>query len=282
MGDAEYKRNLEIDDLLDLWEWCSRRLHVKWQRKPRLRNGVYIGLTHSLLGEDSLSGPTLLRSMGLPRNHHRLARPLLNQKRLRIFWKLKPGALLELGFGCYTKTSPLTKPLNQLRLKYRDNPPLDDLAKKMRGREKRFGADWFTEGHHPAGEVRLLKKEMRPLGKQLKDLILKERSNIEKLTEEVLAQGWQFPEIPASWRVRKTPQKLLNRATRLKLWQAAQDVLARDLPEKEALEALCEALYRTITPSVKSTIEAQGYTVDNVVDDMLNFDMRKSRDEITS
>lgn len=37
-----------------------------------------------------------------------------------------------------------------------------------------------------------------------------------------------------------------------------------------------------ITPSVKAAIEAQGYTVDNVVDDMLNFDMRKTQAEITA
>jgi len=282
MGDAEHQRNLKIDDLLDLWEWCSRRLHVKWQRKPRLRNGVFIGLTHALLGQDSISGPTLLRSMELPKRHRNLARPLLNQKRLRIIWKLKPGSLLELCVGCFTKTSPLTKPLNRLRLTYQNNSILDDLAKKMRGREKRFGADWFTEGHHPTGDVRLLKKEMRALGKELADFMLKERAAIEMLIEEVLAQGWQFREIPAAWLVRRTPENLLNRSIRLKLWQAAQDVLSRNLPDEEALNALCQTLRHKITPSVKSAIEAQGYTVNNVIDDMLNFDMRKSRDEITS
>ena len=82
--------------------------------------------------------------------------------------------------------------------------------------------------------------------------------------------------------MRKTPEKLLNRATRLKLWQAAQDILDRKLEHREKLEALCHALYRKITPSTRAAIEAQGYTVDNVVDDMLNFDMRKSRDEITA
>jgi len=282
MSAAQHQRNVEIDNLLDSWEWCSRRLHVKWQRKPRLRNGVYIGLTHALLGEQSISAPTLMRSMGLPLHHQELARPLLNPKKLRIFWKLKPDALLELCYGCYTKTSPLTEPLNQLRSTYRNNPILDDLTKKMRGREKRFGSDWYTEGHHPTSEVRLLQKEVSPLQKQLKNLILKERATIEKLVEEVLPQGWQCREIPASWLVRKTPEKLLNRSIRLRLWQAAQDVLDRDLPEEERLKALCQALRSKITALVKAAIEAQGYTVDNVVDDMLNFDMRKSRDEITS
>jgi hypothetical protein len=167
-------------------------------------------------------------------------------------------------------------------MKYRDNPPLDDLVKKMRGRQKRFGSEWFTEGHHPSDEVRCLKKEMRPFRKQIEDFILRKRPAIELLVEEVLTKGWQLRELPASWFVRKTPEKFLNRSIRLKLWQAAQAVLERDLPDEEALAALCQALRCKITPSVKAAIEAQGYTVDNVIDDMLNFDMGKSRDEITS
>jgi hypothetical protein len=280
--DERYNRNVEIDNLLNAWEWCSRRLRVKWQRNPRIRNDCFIGLTCALLDEDSISGPTLIRSMDLPRHHEEFSKPLLNKKKLRIFWKVKPDALLELCLGCYTKTSPLIRPLNQLRSTFQNNLILDDLAKKMRSREKRFGSEWFVEGHHPESEFRVLKEEMRPLWKELKDLIFKNQSAIEELLLELLPQGWQFREIPASWLVRKTPEKLLNRATRLKLWQVAQDILDRKLGHREKLEALCHALYRKITPATRAVIEAQGYTVDNVVDDMLNFDMRKSRDEITA
>jgi hypothetical protein len=282
MEDDAYQRNLEIDNLLDTWEWCSRRLHVKWQRKRRLRNGCFVGITSGLLGETSLTARALLRAMKLPESYRTLPQPLLNRKRLLIFWKVKPGSLLELCVGCHTKSSPLTKPLNRLRSAFHDNSTLDDLAKKMRGREERFGSEWYTEGHHPESDYRLLKKEMRPLWKQLRDLILQEQAVVEKLAQEVLAQGWQFGEIPASWRVRKTPEKLLNRATRLKLWRVAQDILARNLSDEATLEALCQNLSGKITPSIKAGIEAQGYTADNVVDDMLNFDMRKSRGEITA
>ena len=48
------------------------------------------------------------------------------------------------------------------------------------------------------------------------------------------------------------------------------------------METLCDVLYHKITPAIKTAIEAQGYTVVNVVDDMLNYDMHKSRVEITS
>jgi hypothetical protein len=282
MSDDEYSRNLEIENLLATWEWCSRHLHLKWQRKPRLRNGCFIGITSGLLGDTSLTSRALVQAMELPKIYATLPQPLLNRTRLLNFWKVKPGPLLELCVGCYTKASPLTKPLNRLRLAYQDNPVLDHLAKTMRSREKRFGSQWYTEGHHPDCEVRVLKKEMLPFKKALKDLILKEPAIVEKLAHEVLAQGWQLGEIPASWRVRRTPENLLNRATRLKLWQAAQEILGRDLSDEATPETLCENLTRKITPSIKAAIEAQGYTVDNVVDDMLNFDMRKSRSEIAS
>jgi hypothetical protein len=32
-------RNQEIRNLLDLWQWCSRTLHVQWERKRKYRNG---------------------------------------------------------------------------------------------------------------------------------------------------------------------------------------------------------------------------------------------------
>jgi hypothetical protein len=52
------------------------------------------------------------------------------------------------------------------------------------------------------------------------------------------------------------------------------------MEEEKMLETLCHVLYRKISPSVKTAIEVQGYTVDNVVDDILNFDMHKSREVI--
>jgi len=61
----------------------------------------------------------------------------------------------------------------------------------------------------------------------------------------------------------------------------AQEVLSQGLEEEQRLGALCDGLYRAITPSIKAAIESQGYTVDDVVDDVLNYDMRKSRKEIT-
>jgi hypothetical protein len=159
---------------------------------------------------------------------------------------------------------------------------LDKIVKTMQSREERFGFDWLFEGHHPESEFVRLQKEMAPLCAEIKDLIVRNHATVEALAQEVLAQGpGQRGKLPASLFVRKTPESLLNRATRLKLWQAAQEVLAQDLEEEERLEALCNVFYRKITPAVAATIEAQGYSVDFVVDDVLNFDMYKSRAEIT-
>jgi len=198
------------------------------------------------------------------------------------FWEARPMSLLELCLGAYTKASPLTKPLNRLRPEFHDNPTLDDLAKKMRSREKGFGDDWWTEGHHPQREVRLLKKEAKPLCDKLRNLMADEPQAVSKLALDVLAKGWQFGEIPAASRVRSTPQKLLNRATRLKLWEAGQEILSRDLDEDETIRALWDVLHRKITPAVKASIEAQGHTVSDAVCDLISFDLQKSRGEITS
>jgi hypothetical protein len=276
MDNETYDRNIDADDLLGIWEWCSRRLHVKWQRKRKLRNGCFIGMAVALSDETSIPPLKLLKE------YKNLPKPLLDKEKVLTFWQVQPVSLLELGLGSYTKTSPLTKPLNRLRSAHQDCPTLDELAKKMRSREKRFGDDWYAEGHHPDREFRLLKKEMRPLREQLRDFFAKEHAIVERLAVEVLAKGWQFGDVPASSQVRKTPDKLLNRATRLKLWQAAQEIISRNLDEEEELAALWDTLNRKITPSIKACIKSQDYQVHEVVYDFLSFDMHKSREEITS
>jgi hypothetical protein len=274
--DQRYDRNVEIDDLLQIWEWCSRHLHVKWQRKPKLRNGCFIGLACALSDDDDDIPP-----MQLLKIYRKLPTPLLDQEQVTIFWETRPMSLLELCLGTYTKASSLARRLNRIRPDYQNNATLDDLAKTMRCREKRFGDDWFTDGHHPQREYRLLKKEMKPLCGRLEEVLTNDPSAVSNLALDVLAKGWQFGEIPASCRVRKTPENLLNRANRLKLWQAAHAVLAGDLEEEEMLSALCTALHRKITPATKTVIETQGHTVTDVVGDFISFDVNKTRDEIT-
>jgi hypothetical protein len=274
--DERYDRNVEVDDLLEIWEWCSRRLHVKWQRKRKLRNGCYIGIARALSNDGDVSPMQLLKE------YKRLPSALLNREQVIAFWEARPMSLLELCLGTYTKTSPLTRPLNRLRPAFHDNSTLDDLAKKMRCRVKRFGDDWWTEGHHPQREVRLLKKEMRSLCDKLRNSMADEPEAVSKLALDALAKGWQFGEIPASSLVRRTPEKLLNRATRLKLWEAGQEILTRDLDEEEMVRALWDVLNRKITPAVKAAIEAQGHTASDAVGDVISFDLQKSRGEITS
>jgi hypothetical protein len=158
---------------------------------------------------------------------------------------------------------------------------LDELAKKMRSREKRFRGDWEWEGHHPEAEFALLRKEMAPIFAAISDVLLKSPVAIDQLAREVLAQGpWTAGELPASARVRQTPEGLLNRTTRVKLWQAARDVRILPLSERETLERMYDALRAKISPAVRSAIEAQGYSVDQVVDDVVNFDMYKNREDI--
>jgi len=270
-------RNQEIDNLLEIWGWCSRRLHVKWQRKRKQRNDCFFGLAYALSEDHGDIPPSRL-----PRVYRNLPAPLLDNEQVIVFWEMRPVALLELCLGAYTKATPLTKRLNRLRQDHNDNSTLDDLAKKMRAREKRFGDEWYTEGHHPEREYRLLKKEMKPLCDCLEEELTIEPEIVSKLALDVLAKGWQFGDEPAQCRVRKTPEKLLNRASRLKLWQAAHAVLAHDSEEEKMYHALWEALQRKISPAMKMAIEAQGYKVDDVVENFICFDVKKSRAEISS
>ncbi len=268
-------RNYRIANLLDMWEWCSRTLHVKWQRKRRHRNGCLMGIAFAL------SKDTFVSPIELPATYHVRPVPLLDKAALLELWRTQPLILLELCLGVFTKDSPLREPLDQVRFRYQDNAQLDDVTKKMRSREKRFQGDWQADGHHPETEFSVLKRGTAPLLAEMAILIASEPKTVDQLAREVLAQGpWKSGELPATDFIRKTPENLLNRTTRLRLWQAAQDVRILPLDEEAALDALCTALHKKITPAIKAAIESEGYSVKQVVDDMVNFDMHKKREEI--
>ena len=276
----ESNRNEEIRQLLELWMWCSRSLHVKWERIHKHRNTCLMGLHFAV--NESRSGKTIGFSK-LCRAYQSLPVPMFNEEGLTDLCEIIPTVALHIATGCFTKGSPLTEQLDELRQKHGANRSLDALFKKMSSREERFGPNWDEDGHHPESEFAQLEKEIAPLCDDFKRLILREIKTMDMLARKIFADGgWQMPkEIPATWRVRKTPESLLNRATRLKLWQVAHEISLQNLDQKAELEALIDGFYRAITPAVKAVIEAEGYTVDDVVNDFLNRDRHKSREEIT-
>ena len=240
------------------------------------RNSCLMGMAFAL-SKDAFISP-----MKLPSTYQTRLVPLFDQAALLRFWKAQPVTLLELCLGLFTKDSPFKGRLNQIRLKHHDNPRLDEMAKKMRAREKRFQGDWPSEGHHPQTDFSILNEGMRPILAEIGALIVKEPATVDKLAREVLAQGpWKHGELSAYSFVRKTPENLLNRTTRLSLWRAARDVRFLPYNEEEALAMLYEALHKKITPAIRSAIESEGYSVQQVVDDVLNFDMHKTQEEIT-
>jgi hypothetical protein len=249
----EHDRNYEIAHFLHIWEWCSRSFHVKWKRKPKYRNSCLVGIAYAIKEGIPVPG---LRLTDLFKTHQTLPDPLLNETAVLVFWEANPSSLLDMSLGSFTKGSPLLKRLDHIRLARQDNPVLDEIAKKMRSREERFGDDWYFEGHHPEREYVLLKKQMAPLCDQIRDLLVEEFAAVGRLARRVLALGPWRGEVPPSWCVRKTPESLLNRATRLKLWQAAQEVLAKGLEEEEQLETLCEVLYRKLILAWRDEIHA--------------------------
>jgi hypothetical protein len=272
----EALRNHEIASFLDVWEWCSRTLHVKWRRKRMNRNSCLMGMAFAL-SKDAFVSP-----MKLPSTYQTLPVPLFDKVALLRFWTAQPVTLLELCLGVFTKDAPLKERLNEIRLKHQDNPRLDEAAKKMRAREKRFQGDWPSEGHHSEADFSILKEGIGPILAEIGTLIVKEPATVDKLAREVLAQGpWKPGELSAYSIVRKTPENLLNRTTRLSLWRAARDVRILSFNEEEALQMLYEALHKKITLAIKSAIESEGYSVQQVIDDVLNFDMHKTQEEIT-
>lgn len=271
----ECHRNQEISASLCIWEWCSKTLHVKWERKRKNRNGCLMALAYAISESDFIS------PFKLPKIYTSLPRPLLTEAKILKLWAARPVPLLDLALGCFTRTSPLQTRLDQWRIGHENNAALDKLAKKMRARERRFGSDWFAEGHHPEEDFLSLKEATAPLHAELSQILAHNYPALEELALEVLAQGaWQFGELPAACWVRRTPLSLLNGNCRLKLWKAAHEVLARGLGDEERLETLCSVLAQAISPALKISIENQGYSVDQVIDDMLNFDMHKTREEI--
>lgn len=274
--DERYERNVEIDDLLQIWEWCSRLLHIRWRRKPKLRNPCYIALAVALSEEREV------RPMQLLKTFRTFPAPLLGPEEVETFWETRPAALLELCVGAYTKSAPLTKALNELRISFRDNSSLDEVAKKMRCRQKRFGDDWWTDGHHPEREYRLLVKEIKPLCEAIRTFMITEHAVVSEMALEVLALGWQKGEVPVLCLIRKTPEKLLNKATRLKLWRTGRDVLNHDLPDDELLTALQDALFRKLSSSIIASVEAQGYKVDDLICDIIAYDLIRNRDQLAS
>ena len=240
-------RNQEIRKLLDLWQWCSRQLHVQWERKRKYRNDCLFGLT-SAINESQIGAD--VSPYQLPLVYRDLAEPLFNDLGLLAFWEEYPTSLLDMCLGCFTKGSPMIDLLDRIRLQEQANPGLDKLFKKMRGREERFGWDWSAQGHHPENEFIQLKKEMAPLLSALKNVLLEDCTAVERLGRDVLSQGpWQLGSLPAASFLRRTPESLLNRATRLKLWLVAQDVLSKNLENEARLQALCDEFYRAITTS---------------------------------
>jgi hypothetical protein len=230
----------------------------------------------------AVSKPKRISPFKLVRVYQRLPRPLLDSKKVRTFWEVQPIPLLEASLGAFQAKTSLTEGLNKIRYRFPDNPALDKLAKTMRAREKRFGPDWQIQGYHPEQEFLALRKGTATLRSNLRTYLVKNHRAIDKLALMILSQGgWQFGELPALSLVRRTPPTLLNKTTRTKLWDAAHLVLDQyDGDREAALEKICSTLYQKISPSIRSSIESQGYSVDHVVDDCLNFDMYISRAEI--
>jgi hypothetical protein len=110
----ESPRNQEIADLIEMWEWCSGKLHVKWQRRRKSRNSCLLALAYAI------SEPNFISPFKLTRIYKTLPAPLLDEDKVETFWNVQPVPLLQLGLGSFTKRSPLKAKLDRIRM---DFPP---------------------------------------------------------------------------------------------------------------------------------------------------------------
>jgi hypothetical protein len=65
---------------LMIWEWCPRCLHVKWQQRPKLRNGCFIGVACPLSDDEDGFPP-----IKLLKTYRNLPTPLLDKEQVAIF-----------------------------------------------------------------------------------------------------------------------------------------------------------------------------------------------------
>jgi hypothetical protein len=272
----DFQRNQEITELLSIWEWCSAKLHPKWCQRRKNRNSFLLGLAYAATEPKPICPFTFIKV------YQRFPRPLLDQKKVRTFWNVQPASLLEACLGSFKSKAPLEGGLNNIRARFLVNSALDKIVKAMLAREKRFGPSWQIQGHHPEQEFVALKRGTTALRSALRTYLVKNHREIDKLAMDILSHGgWRLGELPVSSLVGRTPPTLLNRTNRVKLWDAAHAVLDQYNGDFDAaLEKICSTLSRKLTPSIRASIESQGYFGDQVVDDVLNFDMNVSREEI--
>jgi hypothetical protein len=99
----EHHRNQEISNLLNIWEWCSRSLHVKWKRERKLRNDCLMGIAYAV-SEGMFARD--INGFTLPQIYKTLPVPLLNEATFLEFWDAHPTALLEMLSALLPKDRP--------------------------------------------------------------------------------------------------------------------------------------------------------------------------------
>ena len=277
---ALFERNTHILNSRHLWQWGSRSLHPRWERIPKYRGTCLMAIAFAVdQGEALIEAKTHL--FHIPEVYGAMSGPLVDNDGLSAWWDSYPHELLQLALGLLTQGHSLAEPLEKIRRKHGINKKLDSLAKRMQRREEAYGDDWTAEGYHPEAETAAFDELAAPFFDDTANLLLENLDRINDLAAELLRQGpWSFQQPPLWWFVRKTPEKLLNKIHRLTLWKAAQKVLFLDLEHNDKLRKLCEEVHGAVTPSIRSEVESQRYEIEDVVRDMLNFDMHKTREAL--
>jgi len=275
---SKFELNRRFEQERTIWEWCSDKLHPIWVTRKKYRNDCLLGIAYGIERWTPQSGVSIF---DLPQVFGAIDGPLFDADDLVAWWDCYPACLLEMCQGIFTKGACLSTQLETVRKEEGVNPTLDEIAEKMHEKESQRRDAWDSKGIHPTSDIHLFQRNMTVLKKRLETLIVDEHRVVEALAREILELGCQADQLPALASIRRTPENLVDKVNRFKLWLAAQEAIDHGLNEAALMQILSGHFDRIMTPAFREKIELQGYTIKDVFDDFLNFDVHKNRDEIT-
>ena len=277
MEESFFDRNRLFAETRSVWEWCSVALRYDWASRPKHRNDCLLGIAYGVDRWHSRSGVSMF---DIPDTYGKIEGLLFDSTSLSVWWRYQPASLLEMALGCFTTGPSLKESMEAIRAKWEIDPILDAISKITRMRERECGDDWLHKVYHPAANLTRFEDHIAGLRGDLEALFLENGALLDALARNVLAQGWQHGHLPASCMVRKTPDGLINKTTRFKLWLFTQEALDQGMEGEVLARHVAGRFDRLLPAHRREEIERAGYTLQDVFDDFLRWDIHKSRQEI--
>lgn len=277
MQESYFDRNRLFAETRSVWEWCSAALRSGWLSHARHRNDCLLGIAY---GVDRWHARAGISMYDIPDIYGKIEGLLLDRTGLSVWWRYQPASLLEMALGSFTPGLSLAEEMETIRAKWEIDPVLDAIAKITLQREKACGEDWRHKAYHPVANLTRFERHIEGLRNELEALFLKNEALLNTMARNILAQGWEKGYLPAACTVRKTPEGLINKAARFKLWLFTQEALDQGMEGELLARHVASRFDRLLSPHVREEMQRAGHTIEDVFDDFLRWDIHKSRQEI--